>query len=141
MVVEQPIDRIRLFQTDRHVGALFTFAKLADVPHGNPMRRQKGQPFCITQSRPLIEQSKDDGPEQVARVGVIFAPAQRLFTREGAQDEHARLSVDGRRKAAFGGGSRCAAAGAASHSTYRPRRTAVWPLARRRDGMISTQSS
>src|ERR1700749_3256494 len=112
MLVEQPIDRIRPFQADCRVGAPLAFADFAYVPHGNPMRRQKREPFRIIQSQRLTEQSENNRPEQVARMGVILAPAQRLLTRERAEYEDARLRADNWRKAAFGGPGRGAAAGA-----------------------------
>src|SRR5947208_17147340 len=98
MIVEQPIDRVRPFQADCRVGASLAFADFADVPRRDTMRRQKGEPFRVIQSRQIPEQGKNYRPEQVARMGVILAPAQSLLARKGAEDEDARLRVDDWRK-------------------------------------------
>jgi len=64
---------------------------------------------------------------------IVLAASQRLLARQSAEDEEPGTRVDNRREAALDGCS--------GQSTKRPRRTAVWPLTSRRDGMIRTQLS
>ena len=80
-----------------------------------------------------------DTPEQAqwARTNLTGSEEKRRKDwRPGGEHKDPRASVDERREAALGrnGGRR-------AQSTKRPRRTAVWPRTRRRDGMISTQLS
>ena len=115
---------------DRRVGAGVALGEPHTSHSAMPRRPDKSQPRRIVGAGAVAEQREDDRPEQVARVGVILAAAQRFFARQGAEHQDPRARVDDRRKAALGGRV------GRSQSTKRPRRTAVWPLhepARRHD--------
>ena len=100
---EQRVDRIRGLAADRGVGAGPAFGRGADIPERDPPCGDKAQLFGVVGRRAQAEQAEGDRPEQVARVGVIFDPAQRFFARQRAEDEDKRPRVDDRREAAFGG--------------------------------------
>ena len=137
MRVKQLGDRIRHFGTDRRVGARNALSAADDIPQRYAAVAQEPNPLVIARWHGSAKQRENDWPEQVARMGVVLLPAQRLLAGQGPQHEHERARVDERWKAALGS-RRCLDFG---QSTKRPRRTAVCPRTSRRDGMISTQLS
>ena len=140
MSVEQLVDGVRLLPADRRVGAGLALADRAHVPQRHPLRHCEAQLCPIIGGRSGVEEGEQDRPEQVARMGVVFLAAQGFLAGQGAEHEHPRPPVDDRWKAALGRGG-CGEVERGPHATKRPRRTAVCPLASRREGMISTQSS
>ena len=63
-------DRSRL---DVAVEAALPFAALQDVPQSQAGRGQLLQAFSVGQHRVRAEEFAEDRPEQIARMGVVFA--------------------------------------------------------------------
>ena len=91
--VEQPVDRVRTFPADRRIGARVALTGLAHVPQRDPVRCDKGQSFSVARRGNSVEQRENDRPEEVARMGIVLAAAQRLFAGQGPEYQNARLLI------------------------------------------------
>ena len=140
MSVEQLVDGVRLLPADRRVGAGLALADRTHVPQRHLLCPGECELCPIIGGRSGVEEGEQDRPEQVARMGVVFLATQGFLAGQSAEYEDPRPPIDDRWKTALGRGG-CGEVERGPHATKRPRRTAVCPLASRREGMISTQLS
>ena len=63
----------------------------ANIPQRETMALDRGDAGRVVFQRPGVEQVGHDAPEDVARLRVVLAPAQRLRAGQRAQDQHTRV--------------------------------------------------
>ena len=65
MGIEQPVDRVWPLAADRGVGAGVALAKLANVPKGDPLGCDKGQPLLIIVAGVVSNNAKTIGQNRL----------------------------------------------------------------------------
>ena len=85
---------------DRAIQAARAAAARDHVPQRHSGIVEPRQAFLVGQLESGAEQPAHDGPERVARMGVVLRRRQRSLARHAAEDQHPRIGTAHRPKAA-----------------------------------------